>query len=185
MYRLFKLVVIVLIILYPFSIYFGLSYFSPSQMGVFLLAIFVLRAVVTKRQAPHRATQMILTLVIGGVLASLTWLFNNEKYLLWYPVGLSTVFFIIFTSSLISPPTVVESIARIREPNLNAAGIAYTRKVTMIWSAFFVLNAMIATWTVLNDDIKLWTLYNGLLAYIAMGTLFAVEMVVRRYVRGK
>ena len=118
-------------------------------------------------------------------MAALTWLFNNEKYLLWYPVGLSTVFFIIFTSSLISPPTVVESIARIREPDLNAAGIAYTRKVTMIWSAFFVLNALIATWTVLHDDIKLWTLYNGLLAYIAMGTLFAAEMVVRRYVRGK
>ena len=185
MYRLFKLVVIVLIILYPFSIYFGLSYFSPSQVGMFLLAIFILRVVVAKRQAPHRAKQMILTLIVGGILAALTWLFNNEKFLLWYPVGLSTVFFIIFTSSLFSPPTVVESIARMREPDLNAAGIAYTRKVTMIWSAFFVLNALIATWTVLHADIKLWTLYNGLLAYIAMGTLFAAEMVVRRYVRGK
>ena len=185
MYRLIKLVVIVLIILYPFSIYFGLSYFSPAQLGIFLLAVFALRVAVAGRQAPHRTWQLMATLVIGGVLAAMTWLFNSEQYLLWYPVGLSSVFFIIFIASLISPPSMIERIARIREPELDAAGVEYTRKVTVIWSVFFLVNAMIATWTVLIDNIRIWTLYNGLLAYLAMGTLFAAEFFVRRHVRGK
>ena len=36
--------------------------------------------------------------------------------------------------------------------------------------------------TVLHGDMHLWTLWNGMVAYILMGTLMAVEWVVRQWV---
>jgi len=183
MYRFFKIVVVLLIILYPISVYFGLKYFSPSQLGLFLLAVFALRVLVIRRQPAQRGKQLIYTVIVGIVLASLTWVFDTEQFLLWYPVGLNCVLLVVFVVSLIIPPSAIEVIARLREPDLDEIGIAYTRKVTMVWSVFFALNALVAAWTVLYGDINIWTLYNGLLAYLAMGVLFASEMIVRRYIR--
>ncbi len=185
MYQAIKILVIVLIVLYPVSIYFGLNYFTPSQLGLFLLAVFLLRILFFKKQVGQRIWQVLLTVSIGVVLAALTWVFDSEKYLLWYPVGLNIAFFIVFTTSVIFPPTIIETLARSMEKDLPPSGVIYTRNVTVVWAAFFLLNAAIATWTVMIDDMKIWTLYNGLLAYIAMGTLFGIELIIRRHVRGK
>ncbi len=185
MYQFFKLVVVILIILYPVSIYFGLQYFSPSQLGLFLLAVFVLRILVIRKHPAQRGKQLLLTVFIGVILASLTWIFDTEKFLLWYPVGLNSVMLIVFIASLLFPPSAIEVIARIREPELNTEGVAYTRKVTMVWSVFFAINALVSTWTVLNNDMRVWTLYNGLLAYLAMGVLFVGELILRQRVRRK
>ena len=40
----------------------------------------------------------------------------------------------------------------------------------------------IALFTVLHADIRLWTLWNGMIAYLLMGTLMAGEWVVRQRV---
>jgi uncharacterized membrane protein len=183
MYRFFKILVAILIILYPVSVYFGLQYFTPSQLGLFLLTVFVLRVMVVHRQPGNRSMQMLLVVAVGVVLALLTWVFNTEKFLLWYPVCLNSVLFFIFIYSLIFPPSAIEIIARIREPNLDAKGVSYTRNVTIVWAVFFIVNAIISAWTIYQSDMQLWTLYNGLLAYLAMGIIFVVELLVRRRVR--
>src|SRR2546423_11913745 len=41
----------------------------------------------------------------------------------------------LFRSSLFRPPTVVERLARLRNPELPAAGVRYTRQVTQVWCA--------------------------------------------------
>lgn len=183
MYQFVRIAVVLIIILYPISIYFGLQYFSPSQLGLFLLAVFALRILVIRNHPIRRGRQMILTVIVGVVLAGLTWIFNTEQFLLWYPVALNSVLLIVFIVSLISPPSAIEVIARIKEPDLNKVGIIYTRKVTMAWSVFFAINALISAWTVLQQDMQLWTLYNGLLAYLAMGLFFGIELLVRRHAR--
>ena len=38
-------------------------------------------------------------------------------------------------------------------------------------------------WTALYADWRTWALYNGVIAYVAMGALFAVEFAVRWIVR--
>ena len=48
---------------------------------------------------------------------------------------------------------------------------------------FFCLNAAAALYTVILADLEIWALYNGLLAYVAIGTLFAIEYLVRLKVR--
>ncbi len=54
-------------------------------------------------------------------------------------------------------------------------GVRYTRKVTLVWCGFFIGNGAMALFTVLHGDMHLWTLWNGMVAYILMGTLMATE----------
>ena len=126
---------------------------------------------------------MLLMVIIGGSLAILTWVFDSEQYLLWYPVGLNVAFFVIFMFSILYPPTVIEQLARVVNNNLPDAAISYTRKVTMVWTAFFVVNSMIAAWTALHGDMKIWTLYNGLISYLIVGLIFGIELLIRRSIK--
>ena len=98
-----------------------------------------------------------------------------------YPILLSLGLFCVFGYSLVRPPTVVERIARLREPDLPQDAIPYLRGVTLVWLVFFLANAAVSAATALSGSLELWTLYNGFLSYLIMGALFAGELVVRRY----
>ena len=181
MYNLIKVVVIALLLLYPVFVYFGIKYFSLSHLSLFLLFLFVARFVFTRKGNKTARLQMVLTVLIGGSLVGLSWLFNTIDYLKWYPVGLNIIFFLIFFSSLLSPPSIIEQIARLHRKDLPPSGIVYTRNVTIIWTAFFVINALISSWTVLYGSMEIWTLYNGLISYIIMGTILGLEILLRNY----
>jgi uncharacterized membrane protein len=99
-------------------------------------------------------------------------------------VLINVILFILFGHSLVYPPSIIEQIARIREPELPPSGVAYTRKVTIVWLLFFVFNGSVALATAIHGDVAVWSLYNGLIAYLLMGALFLVEFLIRRQVRG-
>ena len=69
-----------------------------------------------------------------------------------------------------------------RDPQLPEQAISYTRRVTQVWCVFFTVNGAIALYTALYASSALWSLYNGFLAYIFIGLLFAGEYCVRRRV---
>jgi len=183
MYTLFKILVVILITLYPFLVYFGLNYFTLSQIAIVLFAVFASRIVFLRKNQFAKNWPVLLTVVIGAALAGLSWLYGNADYLLWYPVGLNAALFVVFSASILFPPTVIEYMARLTNKNLPENAVRYTRKVTVVWAIFFVINASIAAWTTMHGDMKLWTLYNGLVAYLAIGLIFAIEYLVRRHVR--
>ncbi len=89
----------------------------------------------------------------------------------------------VFGYSYFKPPTVIESLARLTEPNFSEAGVRYTTNVTVVWCAFFVVNGAISLYTALYSSIDIWTLYNGLLSYILMGILMGVEFLIRQKVK--
>jgi uncharacterized membrane protein len=99
---------------------------------------------------------------------------------LLYPVIVNMGMACVFGLSLVFPPTIIERIARTSTPDLDEDGMAYTRKVTQVWLAFFLSNAAASLGLTLYGDIALWTLYNGCISYILMGILFAGEYIVRR-----
>ena len=90
-----------------------------------------------------------------------------------------------FALSLWQGPPVVERLARLQEPELDARAIAYTRRVTQVWCAFFLLNGGVALATALWASDATWALYNGLIAYGLMGALMGVEWLVRQRVRAR
>jgi uncharacterized membrane protein len=61
-------------------------------------------------------------------------------------------------------------------------GVIYTRKVTWAWCGFFALNGTAALVTALWASERIWALYNGLVAYVLIGLLFAGEWLVRQRV---
>lgn len=178
-----------LLFTYPVIVYFGLNYIEPGILAAVFAVIFVARYLVqqakkddkqnkTYPKIPHLHVVLITVLV----LLSYSVIANSALALKFYPVIVSLSFFAIFSYSLYHAPSVVEIIASFDE-QLDAAGIIYTRKVTQIWCLFFILNAIIATYTIFTDNEQLWLLYNGLISYILMGSLMAVEFVVRHFVK--
>jgi uncharacterized membrane protein len=97
----------------------------------------------------------------------------------------SAVLLGVFGASLWRGPTIVERIARLHEPQLPAAAVAYTRKVTIAWCAFFLANGALSAATALWASEQLWVLYNGLLAYVLIGAFFAIEWLLRQRMRAR
>ena len=69
MYTFLKILIVILITLYPFFVYFGLNYLSPSQLGLLLLAVFALRVIFVRRSQSARTWPVMLTVIIGATLA--------------------------------------------------------------------------------------------------------------------
>ena len=166
---------------YPFIIYWGQQHVSPLVMSLFILAIIILRA--STFGVPNRSG--LLWLLSGGILVFLTYLSDQYDPLYWYPALANLVLLFIFGYSLYSPPTVIERIARLQDPNLPFYAIEYTRKVTIAWCLFFIINGVLAAATTLYGDQVIWTIYNGIIAYSLIATLFVIEWLYRQHYRKK
>ena len=107
---------------------------------------------------------------------------------LLYPVLMTLGMAAAFGLSLRRGPSLVELFASLPTSELNPpdpspAARAYMRKVTRVWAVFLLASAALSAATVAWGDMAVWTLYNGLISYLLMGGLFAVEYAVRRRVR--
>ncbi|WP_224732672.1 hypothetical protein [Francisella sp. SYW-9] len=69
-----------------------------------------------------------------------------------------------------------------KEP-LSMYAIKYTWYVTFAWCIFFAINASISILTVIIGSIKIWTLYNGFISYILIGSMMLIEIIIRTIVR--
>ena len=101
---------------------------------------------------------------------------------------MNLLFFAAFGSTLISPPSMIYRFAVIQDKSIpGSLGegriAAYCRKVTIVWVLFFVLNGSIAAWTIFFGSDAIWSIYNGGISYILIGTLFAGEFIVRKKVQ--
>ena len=175
----------VALFLYPLAVYAGLSAWGPRVLVPLLLIMFGAR-ILRARPTSRRVFSVTLIIAIVGILLVLaSWMLGKFDLLLWYPVSVSFVLLLGFGWSLFFPPTIVERIARLTDPNLPPEAIAYTRNVTRIWCVFFIINGLIAAATCLHGDLRIWTLYNGAISYALMGTLMLGEWLVRRRFLGK
>lgn len=161
-------------VLYPFAIWLGHGQVEPRFFaGLLLLAgVIWLPAM--------RAGAAGVGWLVGTLLLSLIALWNNHFLALkLYPVLVNAAMLTGFTYSLVVPPSMVERFARRREPDLPPQSVTYTRRVTQVWCVFFALNGGMALVTALWASAATWSLYNGFVAYLLMGLLFAGEYGIR------
>ncbi len=170
-----------LTLLYPFAVYFGISRFGTRTLAWLLLGLLGMRLLVRLGPRQQAVAGLWPMMAAIAVLCLLVLLRGDGHFFLYYPVAVNLTMLISFALTLSRPPSMIERFARLREPEMPDIAIAYCRRVTQVWCGFFVLNGLASLVTVLRGELKLWTLYNGLLSYIAMGLLFAVEMVVRYF----
>lgn len=163
---------------YPLIVFFSLGRLAPGWIALLPLAIATLRLAGGRRDLLSYALLACACAVLVPTLLA-----HSALPLKFYPVLVSLAMLTVFGASLLHPPSLIERIARLREPDLPPAAVRYTRNVTRIWCGFFVLNGSIAAWTALAGSDRAWALYNGLISYLLMGALFAGEWLVRQYWR--
>jgi uncharacterized membrane protein len=173
-----KLLLTAATLAYPLVVYLGFGRWSPAWMAVLLAALMLLRAA-SSRDA------MWLAAGGGALVLAAAGLGGSWVPLKLYPVMVSLVLLGVFGFSLWKPPSIVERIARVHEPQLGPEGVAYTRKVTVAWCGFFVANGSVSAATALWGSEQAWVFYNGLLAYVLMGAFFAIEWLLRQRMRAR
>ena len=164
---------------YPLLVFFGLGHFEPRWLALMLAGLAVVRALGSRDRFWWWAAGA------GLLLAAVSAFANKALPLKLYPVLVNAVLLIVFAASLRHPPSMIERLARLHEPALDAQGVAYTRRVTQVWCGFFAVNGGIALATSLWASDKTWALYNGLIAYGLIGLLMGGEWLVRRRVRAR
>lgn len=184
-------VFIVLLLAYPVLIYFGLQHASISSIAPILLIAIIGRYAFT-RAASNTMPWLLPATILGSTCVTLAWLLDNSQLSLFYPVLISSTMLVTFAYSLVKGPTVIATFALLDEKRksnnkeqvtLAPHVVDYTRTVTKVWCAFFSINIAFSSYTIYLGDIVLWTLYNGLIAYIVMGVIMAGELLVRRVVK--
>ena len=168
-------------IAYPLLVYFGLQFIQPRYLALLLIAALLLRA-------PHAARNLLSgfggaeRLMLGALLglSVLAGVANSETLLRLYPFAMNLGMFALFALSLKRPPSMIERLARLEEPDLSAAAVRYTRDLSIIWCVFLSANACIALYTALWTSREIWALYNALIAYMLMGALLLGERLLRR-----
>jgi uncharacterized membrane protein len=160
--------------LYPLAIWFGHDSVEPRWLaGLLLLAA-------ATRLPAMKGSPIARWSVAGALaLAAITLWGNALLPLKLYPVLVNVVLLAVFGYSLAAPPSMVERLALLREPALSPAAKVYTRRVTQLWCGFFACNGAVALGTALWASPAVWSLYTGVIAYVLMGALFGVELLVR------
>lgn len=166
----------ILLPLYPAAIYFSSQHFPAPLVALALLPIALSRGGLN-----IPGTRWIAS--VAAVLALLTFVSDSILPLKLYPVMVNVALLALFAASLRTPPSIIERIARMREPGLPPEVATYTRKVTILWCGFFIINGLIALITALWTSDRIWFLYNGVIVYILISLLFAGEWLVRQRVR--
>lgn len=170
----FKGIVAIGLILYPFLVGYSLAHGQYIWVSSLLIVLGVLRLF-------SKGNALLWPLTGFAILCgSLSLILKDHAWLKLYPVFMSVGALSIFASTLIKPPSMIERFARLAEPNLPEAGVIWTRKVTIGWCIFFVLNALIALATVLFAPMQVWVLYNGFISYVLMGLLLLGEFILRK-----
>jgi uncharacterized membrane protein len=159
---------------YPLLVYLGLQRVEPRWLALVLVGVPLARAWATRQR-------FWLAVAAGaGLLGLASALGNAVLPLKLYPVLVNGVLLCVFGASLRWPPSAIERLARLTEPNLPPAAVSYTRTVTQVWCGFFFVNGLIALATALWATAAIWALYNGLIAYVLIGLLFGGEWLTRQ-----
>jgi uncharacterized membrane protein len=173
-----RLLTTLAVMAYPLLIWCAHDQIEPRLLALALVVLAVLRLWNVSLARRYRWMSIAAVLLAAPAL-----LYNSLLPLKLYPVAISLGLLALFGHSLLHPPSIIERLARLQEPQLPGFAVTYTRRVTQVWCIFFVLNGSIAFATAIWASPAVWSLYTGVISYLAMGVLFATEYLVRLYVR--
>lgn len=174
----FRIALVVITLLYPLAVYFGLRHFDARFLALLLIAVAGLRVLSDKNTGVNHW----LWVPLVGLLVFWILLSNSDTALKLYPVLMNLSFFTMFAWSIKHPPTVIERMARVQDPDHPEHARPYTTAVTKVWCSFFIVSGAISLSTTLWGSDEVWALYNGLIAYLLIALLFAGEWLVRQRV---
>jgi uncharacterized membrane protein len=175
-----RVLVVAVGLAYPLLVYAGLRLFAPRIL-VAAAALVLLAHVAWGWRRPRRSDVLRAVVPVALVAAVLVAAaaFNDGRIFLFVPALVNGAMLIAFARTLRRGPSMIETFARLRHPELPASRGPYLRAVTGMWCGFFALNITVSVLLALFSTLAAWTLYNGLLAYVLVGLLLGAERVYR------
>lgn len=184
-----KVPFVILAVLYPVLI-FVLLVLLRLPVRVISLCVIVLASALfisaggIGKKLNWRPIASSLVLIAAGTACFLT---NKMLFLRLYPVAVNVCMLAVFSLSLFFPPSVIFRLACLSDKSIKGSLAerrieAYCRTVCIVWCVFFVLNGAAAAYTAFFCSDRVWSVYNGGIAYVLMGLLFAIEYVIRKQV---
>lgn len=110
--------------------------------------------------------------------------FTKLFFVKFYPVCANLTVFLVFFISLFSKETVIQKFAKAIDGELSENALKYTRNLTCIWCVLTFFNFAVSLATVFMSE-EIWALFNGLISYLLIGTLFFVEYIIRTILKKK
>lgn len=164
----------------PWVLYWTLTQHGVGVAAALLIGWVIVRTIpillAAKREQRIAALQLP-AIALG--FACIGWLSDNGTWLLVLPSATQGAFGLAFLRSLSSTP-LIEHFARMVKPELRPAELAHCRTWTRIWGFYLLalaaLGLALARWATLT----VWTVYVGIVSYVLVAALFAIEYVIRK-----
>jgi uncharacterized membrane protein len=171
--------VVALVMLYPFALQAALAEAGARGVAFVMAAIAIGTMPWLRRESretwiplPHR--------VVLGVLLTAALLWDEALFLRLLPAVVQWALFSIFYGSLRDPQSLIERGARMLQPFAPDFIAPYCRKVTRIWSAFFLINALAIGGLAVAAPVAWWSAYTSWIMMGAVAVISAVEFAVRK-----
>lgn len=164
----------------PWVLYWTLSQQRVGVAAAVLIGWVVVRTIPVLVAARREQRVAALQLpAIALVFVALGWVSNNGTWLLVLPSATQATFGLAFLRSLSGTP-LIEHFARMMKPELGAPQIAHCRRWTLIWGIYLVALAAVGLALARWATLSVWTVYVGVVSYVLVGALFAVEYLIRK-----
>lgn len=172
-------------LLYPLLLWLLIDH-VPGIALVGLFAAIALARLLALDMRSARRWALTVGIVSFCALAAWAALADPELQLLrLYPVLVSVAGGVWFAWTLTTSRPAAARLAALAGMAVPTERDGYLRVVTAIWVGFFALNATVSSWTAIAASPAVWSLYNGVLSYLAMGVLFLGEYLVRLRVQAR
>lgn len=175
---------VVLKLAYPVVILAFLWIGSPRFIGLALLVLLWLQrwlgagsiaALLARLSCLEWGAAIVMSALSAAIAVT-----DSETLLRAYPIVVNAAMLVAFGATLFNGgPSMIEKFARMRRPDLDARGVRYTRRVTQVWCAFFVLNGALSTACAGWGSRAQWAFYNGVVTYVFIGVLIVGEIAWR------
>jgi uncharacterized membrane protein len=172
---------ILLTVGYPFAAFAALTYFPARGVALAVGIAMLLRAIAGRSLGREHLAHALRMLgpAIGVLL--LAGIYDEGRFLLFAPALTNAALLIAFARTLRTGPSMVETFARWQGHQIADDRVGYCRTVTAVWCAFFFANGGVSLWLALYATLAQWTVYTGIVAYLLVGALFAVEIAYRAW----
>jgi uncharacterized membrane protein len=166
-----------LFLLYPYLVYRGIESGKVWIAPAIFSAIFLKQAFTTQ----NIKIKIFKVLIAIGLLLGAYYLQTITAKVL--PILIQLILMYFFGRTLLKNkgPSFIESFVRLEYPVFPPEISEYCRLLTIIWTAFFGINALVCVLLAIWGSDAWWALFNGVIIYIMMGLLFAGEYIYRHF----
>jgi len=176
--RLLSLLIVLLLLSYPFLVSLYIEEISPRWFAFALLGVAALRLLFL-----GKSKQISDYLILGfiSLFCLIIIIFESEQILKFYPVLMNFGMGLLFIFSLLGDQSLIEKFARAGGKSPPPQALGYLRTLSLLWGLLLIINGVISAYTACYTSLSFWALYNGFLSYLFIAIFAAGEYVYRGY----